>query len=310
MRSARSLALVVVLSMSTTLLAHSQSRGQSVGKEEATQWTRWVIPMPHEIVIDRKVLAPAAQIAITLLPNASLLEREAADELADVLARKTGARINVGTGEAAKMAWRSVLGCCDKDGKLAGREVPGAARLWTLPNPGQAYRIVPLGARTLGLGGPRAAGGLLCGQDLEATDLVRACSVPGQVAVPMAEVTDWPDLAERGLWGGSANEDIEWLAERKMNLVESHVGLSVGSDGHGVAAISDGPAYPGQAACGEVGAHHHPPGAVAAGRFGPTAAIEGRGRRTTSTLRRSASRNRRPRKSSPIGSRVWRVIPR
>jgi hypothetical protein len=61
-----------------------------------------------------------------------------------------------------------------------------------------------------------------------------------EIDLPVISVRDWPDLAERGLWGGSANEDIEWLAERKMNLVESHANLSVNAEGHGVAVIPAG----------------------------------------------------------------------
>ncbi len=239
MRSARLLALAVVLSMLTALVAHSESRGQSVGQEEATKWTRRVIPKPHEIVIGRKILATRDQIAITLLPSAGLLEREAAAELADGLAYKTGARINVGPERNSKNALEIVLGCCDKDGKVAGREAPGAARLFTLPNREQAYRIVPLGPRTLALVGIRPQGVYYAAKTLKQLISSAPSSLPGQVAVPMAEVTDWPDLAERGLWGGSANEDIEWLAERKMNLLESHVGLSVDANGHGTAAISE-----------------------------------------------------------------------
>ena len=257
-------------------------------------------------------LAPAAQIAITLLPDASLLEREAAAELADVLTQKTGARDQRRHGkQKRKIALEILLGCCDKDGKLAGREVPGAARLSTLPNAGQAYRIVPLGTRTLALVGREPQGVYYAAKTLQQLISSARCSVPGQVAIPMAEVTDWPDLAERGLWGGSANEDIEWLAERKMNLVESHVGLSVGPDGHGAAAISaDLLARAKRHAVKLVPIITHleqlPPDVLAR-----LPQLKGVGASTTcDSAARSASRSRRPRKSSPIGSRAWRVIPR
>ena len=49
------------------------------------------------------------------------------------------------------------------------------------------------------------------------------------VTLPLAVVTDWPDLAERGEWGtltrNSAHtrpEDIELLSACKMNLQEFH----------------------------------------------------------------------------------------
>ena len=59
-----------------------------------------------------------------------------------------------------------------------------------------------------------------------------------QVTIPLATVTDRPDLAERGLWGGSANRDIVWMSQHKMNLVESHVELRVTDAGRG-RAVAD-----------------------------------------------------------------------
>jgi hypothetical protein len=57
----------------------------------------------------------------------------------------------------------------------------------------------------------------------------------GRVTLPLASVTDWPDLAERGEWGGSANNDIVWMARHRMNLVETHVHLGMTKDGRGEA---------------------------------------------------------------------------
>ena len=238
MRQAHSFALAIVLGLLAVLVAHAQSRAEPVGNGEATKWTHGLIPLPRKIAIDRKILASAPQIAITLLPDASLLEHEAAAELAGVLAQKTGTKINVGAGRTGNDMLQIMLGCCGKDGKLAGREVPGVARLATLPNREQAYRIAPLGARTLALVGVRPPGVYYAAKTLKQL-ISAASSAQGQATIPMAQVTDWPDLAERGLWGGSANDDIAWMAERKMNLVETHVGLSVDAHGHGVATISE-----------------------------------------------------------------------
>ena len=240
MRWANSLALAVVLGMPAALFANSPSRGEPVDKQEAAQWTHGLIPLPQEIAIPRKVVVSAARITVTLLPDAGPLEREAAAELADVLAKKAGTRINVGATGTDPNTVAILLGCCGKQGRLGGREVPGAARLWTLPNREQAYRIVPLDARTLAVAGIRPTGVYYAAKTLG--QLVAGASSPaqGQAAIPLAEITDWPDLAERGLWGGSADNDIAWLAERKMNLVETHVGLSVDAHGHGVASLSEG----------------------------------------------------------------------
>ena len=69
--------------------------------------------------------------------------------------------------------------------------------------------------------------------------LIQSHAGPSTVVVPLATVTDWPDLAERGEWGGVGVKDVAWFAERKLNLMESHAGLAIDKDGHGVATIDD-----------------------------------------------------------------------
>lgn len=100
-------------------------------------------------------------------------------------------------------------------------------RLRALPNAGQAYLVYPAtnppaqvriiantgigllyGARTL------AQLWRLQADPPPAGDAVRAW--------PLAEILDWPDMAERGLWG-----DVErfapWLAQWKINLMETRL---------------------------------------------------------------------------------------
>lgn len=238
-----SLATILVVAAPGMWAAEAQS--QPVGKEADARWTRWVLPLPHEITVAREVAGTADQVAITLRADAGPLEKTAADELADVLTRQAGTKISVGGKGGGASAIEIVLGVCDKDGKLAGREIPGAARLFALPHVEQAYRIAPLGERTLALVAAQPTGLYYAAKTLK--QLIESTTssaegqpaAPGRVTIPMADVTDWPDLAERGLWGGNAEEDIEWMADRKMNHLESHAHVTVGADGRGVATISE-----------------------------------------------------------------------
>ena len=218
-----------------------QAEMQPVGKDEAVKWTRWVVPLPHEIDINSKVVIPVGKVAITVSADAGALERQAADELAEVFQKEAGCRVPIG-GDKGAADMTIVLGTCGKDGKMTGRTVLGAERLFTLPCADQAYRIVPLGDHALGLVGTRPEGVYYAAKTLKQLLSSAFTKASGQtlVAIPMAQVTDWPDMSERGLWGGSANADIEWMAERKMNLVESHIQLSVDDNGRGVAVIPEG----------------------------------------------------------------------
>jgi len=243
MKTSCCLASVVIFVVQGILpVARLSAATPQVGREEAAEWIRWVVPLPRQIAIERKAVVPGDQVAITVASEASLLERSAAAELAGVFEKSTGHKTRIGAGRNAGATVEILIGTCGKDGRLAGRLVPGAGRLFTLASPEQAYRIVPLADRTLALVGTAPQGAYYAAKTLQQL-LSAACSKPDNstaVTIPLAEVTDWPDLAERGLWGGSANEDIEWLAERKMNLVESHIELSLGRDGRGVAVIPEG----------------------------------------------------------------------
>lgn len=240
MRSFGRFNLAIMLTAFALSSVQASGTEEPVGREEAAQWTRWVIPLPREIAIANKTLVTAGQIAITVAPNATPLVRCAAAELAEALQQKTGARVAVGEKPNTGAKLEILLGTCAKDGRMAGQAVPGAERLAGVSCPEQAYRIVPLGDRRLALVGLRPEGVYYAAKTLkQLVSSTISSAGQGQAAIPLADVTDWPDLAERGLWGGSANQDIEWMADRKMNLVESHVALSVGPDGRGTAVVPD-----------------------------------------------------------------------
>jgi hypothetical protein len=232
-------AFTLVLSLPIALSTPCDGRSQPVGQQQAAAWVQWVIPRPRQIAIPRTIIVADKPITLTLAAAASPLERSAAAELTEALNKNSGGKVAVKTGAAVDGGIEILLGCCTKEGRLADRVVPGAAQLFAIPTAEQAYRIVPLGERTLALVGTRPQGVYYAAKTLKQLLSSPLAMVDGQIAIPMADVTDWPDLAERGLWGGSANEDIEWLAERKMNLVESHVDLSVGADGRGLAVIPE-----------------------------------------------------------------------
>jgi len=198
----------------------------AVGPDEHARWLRWLIPLPKRISIDRKFTLPAAQVKLTLAKGAGEVEQTAADELRALFKDKAGADLNGARFEV-------ILGVCDAAGKLQGVAIPGAAQLAKLPNSEQAYVILPLGDNRLALAALDPRGVYYAARTLH--QLLEAQFHDGTVTMPLATVTDWPDLAERGEWGGTANRDVVWMAHLKMNVVESHISLSMSDDGHGTA---------------------------------------------------------------------------
>jgi len=50
--------------------------------------------------------------------------------------------------------------------------------------------------------------------------LIKGWKQGTQVSVPIITVTDWPDMADRGVWGVDASYHLRWLSDRKMNYME------------------------------------------------------------------------------------------
>lgn len=59
-----------------------------------------------------------------------------------------------------------------------------------------------------------------------------------EIDVPIMRVIDFPDISERGQWGGNSASDIEWTHQWKLNVVESSAGLGVDENGKALVNIS------------------------------------------------------------------------
>jgi hypothetical protein len=101
------------------------------------------------------------------------------------------------------------------------------------PRAAQAYTIQPLSE---GVGVELAANrpvGLL----YAARTFVQLVRPPGKVApeteleLPLVDIEDWPDIEERGEWGGNAESDLPWTAQWKLNTLEAMGGAAINAQG-------------------------------------------------------------------------------
>ena len=192
---------------------------------DEAKWLRTLLPLPKQIAIKQVAELPVNNVKLTVAKGSGDVVKTAASEL-QALVTEQGGQATDGAGQ-----FEILLGVCDSSGRLEGLTVPGAAQLADLPNAEQAYVIRPLDNTRLVLTALDQRGVYYAAQTLR--QLLESSLHQGRVKIPLATITDWPDLAERGLWGGSANRDIVWMAQHKMNLVESHVTLGISEDGHG-----------------------------------------------------------------------------
>ena len=200
---------------------------EKVSKQEQSQWLRWVIPLPKKISISGKVELLASDVKITVRRGAGDTEKAAADELAALFKAKGNA---TGNGKAFEI----LIGVCDSGGKVEDVTLTDAANLKNLPNNEQAYLIRPVGQNRLALTALDERGVYYAVQTLR--QLLESRFDKGTVTIPLVSVTDWPDMQQRGEWGGLTwfpPDEIEWMARLKMNMVIYHVGVHIRKDGRG-----------------------------------------------------------------------------
>ncbi len=197
--------------------------------DEQRQWLRRVIPLPKEASILEARRLPVDGVVILLEADAGDVERAGAELLAAAL--KT--RVVV---QAPEGCFRLLVGTCDEAGTMGGHRIAQAGRLSALKNSDQAYTIAPVGDDALALTGLTERGVYYA--CLTMAQLSRWKVRRNYLTLPIASVLDWPDLAERGEWGGNCSTDIQWMSAHKMNLAEVHCELNVTPDGTGTASIA------------------------------------------------------------------------
>lgn len=193
---------------------------------EAKQWTRWLIPLPKRIRWIGKVALPASGVNVRLRAEATEVEQTARDELVALIGKKTGA------GQLAG-PFTILIGVCDAQGAVDGVAVPGAEKLRGLKNDDQAYVIAPLATKGLAVTA-LTDGGVYHGVKTLA-QMLEAGSDRDSLTLPIVAVLDWPDLAERGQWTFEerAPGDIQYMADRKMNLLEVRTPAGFDDKGRG-----------------------------------------------------------------------------
>ncbi|MBC7286656.1 MAG: hypothetical protein H5T86_01150 [Armatimonadetes bacterium] len=199
------------------------------------KWALLLLPEPQECELGGELAPPGQALSLHLPAAKGLVAEQIAVEMAAAI------------GEAAKLtvaydlpAPGLVLTTPATDAvTLFSREASAQrARVQQCPNADQAYLLqvakngnVWSAAVVIAV----ADAGMYYGhktlkQLIEAT--VGNKPIAPALSLPEARVLDWPDMPERGEWGGYAFGDIDWLADLKMNLIEDHASLSFDESGH------------------------------------------------------------------------------
>ncbi|MXY83896.1 MAG: hypothetical protein F4Y91_17995, partial [Gemmatimonadetes bacterium] len=165
-------------------------------------WTSYLLPLPHEIRVADSVRCKPGEVGIALRDQAGPIEQQGAAELEALFIEKGKAKPDGG-------AFTIDIG-------VAPANSTAIERLQSLKNKAQSYLIEPRGQDGLVLTGLDERGVYYACQTL--IQLLEPEMSSEQVHIPLAEVIDWPDMDERGLWNFPEPATwIPWLATLKMN---------------------------------------------------------------------------------------------
>ena len=143
------------------------------------------------MLIEHKVVLQPDEVGVRLEPGTGDIGDHAAKELKTLFATKAGV-------EATGSGFEIVIGLAR--GAEAGRDLSEEERrrLSSLPNRDQAYLIKPVGENRLVLTALEPRGLYYAVRTLH--QLLEPALSPRTISIPLAKITDWPDLEERGVW--------------------------------------------------------------------------------------------------------------
>lgn len=179
-----------------------------ISATEQTQWIRHVIPLPHEITITKKAAVSSANLSIKPADPENPQVLHAAEMLRKGVQEISGV-------QPEGRSFTILLGILE-DGRINGINIPGTNRLADLPNSDQAYIITPSGDDTIILAAQTGTGVYYAAATL--LQLMEPFTDRNAVTIPLADIVDWPDIEERGLWNfADPPEWIPWLSSIKLN---------------------------------------------------------------------------------------------
>lgn len=193
-----------------------------VSPEQATQWVRYTVPLPKQIQITDQVIVPGNEVDIVYPGGSPLLIQQAASELREALSGSPTPIV------VPNPQWTIQI-------QVGG---PEADPLQSYPNSGQAGLIqsnIEQARMTLIALTPQGAYYVA----KTVAQLIKGWKQGTQVSIPVLTVTDWPDMADRGVWGLDASYYLRWQSDRKMNYMEQIASTSVNTQGQAVVSMAD-----------------------------------------------------------------------
>ncbi|MBB31053.1 MAG: hypothetical protein CME25_19360 [Gemmatimonadetes bacterium] len=175
----------------------------AIPEEVEHRLVRHLLPLPKQIDFVDLVVLEQREIGVVLREGAGAIEENAAGELREQV-------VNHGVECKGEGGFEVHLGVDNPEFE------EDLLDLRQVPNCEQAYLIRPVGNNRIVLTALSERGIVYAVRTL--CQLLDASVHPNEAAVPLANVTDWPDLDERGMWNfPDPGTWIPWMSSLKLN---------------------------------------------------------------------------------------------
>ncbi len=164
-------------------------------------FARLLLPMPQRLAIGETITLRPASVGMAVAGSLGAAGNTAVQEFKDMLKAKTGADIS-----GTEFVFRFLL-------------VPTDPELKKLPNAAQAYRIAADGRQALDVTAVDDRGIFYAVRTLR--QLLGTAATPEAIVIPLADILDWPDFEERGIWNGQSARHFERWADIKLNFANT-----------------------------------------------------------------------------------------
>lgn len=179
-------------------------------------WLDRIVPLPQEIEITGNVRIKAGEISLYICGGRNIAQTGPVHTAARLLHRFAPGTL--GNSFSIKIALTENCQCTWVPAKVL-------YKLSKVPNPDQAYAITSSSdGDGLNLIATTPTGLLYAARTLyQLINPTWDVKPEDELIIPMVNILDWPDIAQRGQWGGNAASDLEWTSQWKLNHLEACV---------------------------------------------------------------------------------------
>ena len=176
-----------------------------------SDWLRYLLPLPRQVSVPGSVTCPRGAVRVAAAGPAD----EVLEEAAVLLAEAVGNRCEEGPQLTVTL------------GRIGDLEAVLEDTLADARNPDQAYVITSPSAEEIVVAGGSSVGALYGAVTL--AQLFDASAGYDSLEVPLAEIADWPEIEERGVWNFPDEHNwVPWMAGLKLNFGKM-AGTSLGT---------------------------------------------------------------------------------